>query len=186
MPMNQLSPFDAPVPGESLVTSPEQKFPFEKPPTHVDPQEAMEELFLRITDEEVLDDLLDLMRKEMPVEDIAQVILFEGFRTGAFNPDLMLLLIEPTIYILLAMANYAEIDAVLYPEEDFDDDPETNGARSLSTINQLLEGKRMSASAVEMSEDTIQVGQNVVERPEGISQSILDQIRSKVSGGGNQ
>lgn len=186
--MPQLDPFDAPVPGESLTTSPEQRYPFEKPPEIVDEQEAIEEIFLRITEEDVLDDILDLIRQDLPVEDIAQVILFEGFRTGQYTPDLFLMLIEPTIYILLALAEYAGIEATLYPEGDFDEDPEEGGMRSLTSINQLLERKKMGEgegtgeTPVLGEGDSITVGDRVIERPESITPSMLETIQSKLGG----
>lgn len=185
--MTPLDPFDAPQPGESLTSNPEQKYPFEKPPQLNEESEAIEEMYLRITEEETLDQLLDLMREGMPVEEIAQVILFEGFRSGAYNPDLMLMLIEPTIYILLAMADYAEVPAVLYPEDDFDIDPAEGGMKSITSINQLLERKRMGESAegetpAIQQDDSISVGEQTFERPEAITPSMLDTIRSKVGG----
>ena len=60
----------------------------------------------------------------MPIDEIAQVVLYRGYTQGHYNPDLMLMMIEPTIYLLIAIADYAEIkDYVLYEGED--DDPDT-------------------------------------------------------------
>ena len=47
---------------------------------------------------------------------------------GLYNPDLMLLLIEPTLYLLIAIADYGDIrDYVLYSEEVDDPDTEISG-----------------------------------------------------------
>lgn len=116
--MGGLDPLSGPTPGESLTADPETKAPFETAPEHVGVDQAMEDLFMRVTEEEALDQLLNLMRSETPLENIAQVLLFAGFREGKFNPDLMLMMIEPTIYILVWLAEYAGIDPVLYPEDD--------------------------------------------------------------------
>lgn len=185
--MEMLDPFDAPQPGESLTSSPDKRYPFEQPPKMVDEQEAVEELFLRLTDEEVLDDILDVMIQGMPVEDITQVILFEGFRTGFYTPDLYLLLIEPCIYMLLALAEHAGIQPILYPEDDMDSDPEEGGVRALSNINTLLERKKLGDTegsletvSVKQSEDAIEAGGRRFERPESITPSMLDTIRSKM------
>ncbi len=118
--MGGLDPLSMPVPGESLTADPEQKFPFEQPPVHTDLNEAVEDIFFRMTEKENMDEILNFMRAEIPLEDIAQIHLFAGFREGAFTPDLMLTLIEPTIYILIWMADYAGIDPVLAPEDEFD------------------------------------------------------------------
>jgi hypothetical protein len=46
---------------------------------------------------------------------MAQVILYKGYTEGLWNPDLMLSLIEPTIYLLINIADYADIkDYTLY------------------------------------------------------------------------
>ena len=52
------------------------------------------------------------------VIDIASVTLYEGFRQGKWNPDLMLLLMEPTMYMVMALAEKAEINFVLDSEDD--------------------------------------------------------------------
>ena len=41
---------------------------------------------------------------------VAQVILYRGMTEGLFNPDLMLLLIEPTMYLLIAIAEEYDIE----------------------------------------------------------------------------
>lgn len=132
--MGGLDPLSTPVPGESLTTNLDQKFPFEQPPVHTDVNEAVEDIFFRLTEEENMDEILNFMRAEIPLEDIAQIYLFSGFREGAFTPDLMLTLIEPTIYILIWMADYAGIEPVLAPEDEFDFGDEEGEVTSLEEL----------------------------------------------------
>ena len=40
--------------------------------------------------------------------------------SGLFNPDLMLLLIEPTMYLLIAIAEENDIEPVVYEGQDED------------------------------------------------------------------
>jgi hypothetical protein len=61
--------------------------------------------------------LLSLIKK-IGVIDIASMILYEGFRQGKWNPDLMLLLMEPTMYMVMALGEKAEINFVLDSEDD--------------------------------------------------------------------
>ena len=56
----------------------------------------------------------------MPVDEIAQVILYKGMTSGAFNMDLMLMLVEPTMYLLIAIAEEYEIEPVIYEGQDDD------------------------------------------------------------------
>ena len=62
---------------------------------------------------------MDLVRNGMPIGDIAQVLLTDGFQKGMWNPDLLMLLVEPTMYMIIAFAEKAGIqDYVTYEGED--------------------------------------------------------------------
>jgi hypothetical protein len=116
--------FDTPIPGESLTSSPDTAKSWERPSQYVNEDKAMEALYLLLTAKDKLPDLIKLMDSGTPLDEIAQVILYQGYTAGQYNPDLMLTMIEPTLYLLIAIADYAEIrDYVLYEGEE--DDPET-------------------------------------------------------------
>lgn len=112
----------APIPGQSLTQSPESRLPFEKPPAFSDLQDFIDETFLRFTDEDALPDLLDSLRMGLPVEHVAEKYLEKTFQDGDITPDMLLLSIEPIIYMLIALATYADIDPVLYPEDPMIDE----------------------------------------------------------------
>lgn len=112
----------APIPGQSLTQSPDSRLPYETKPKFSDIQEFIDETFLRFTDEEALPDLLDSLRMGLPVEHVAEKYLEKTFRDGDITPDMVLLSIEPIIYMLIALATYAEIDPVLYPEDPMIDE----------------------------------------------------------------
>ena len=116
--------FNTPIPGEGLTSSPDNAKAWERPPQYVDEDKAMEALYLLLTDQEKLPELIKLMDSGVSLEEITQVILYQGYTAGQYNPDLMLTMIEPTLYLLIAIADYAEIkDYVLYVGEE--DDPDT-------------------------------------------------------------
>ena len=120
-----VNPFNAPIPGESLTASPENPKAWERPPEYTDEDEAMKALYLLLTERTKLKSLIDIINDGIPLDEIAQVILYKGYTEGKYNPDLMLLLIEPTLYLLIAIADYADIkDYVLYEGEDNDPDTE--------------------------------------------------------------
>jgi hypothetical protein len=156
-------PFDAPIPGESLTSSPDAPQSYEKASRFSSEQEAVEEIFLQITEEDRLDEVLDLMRAEVPLEDIAQTILFQGFRQGHWNPDMMLMLIEPTIYVLAFIANYGGVKAVIVPEEDtgVDEDDE-----EMSALLTKLSGQG------ELPEE-VTVGSTTLQRPSSVPDTLL-------------
>ena len=99
-----VNPFNNPTPGESLTRDPEQKFPWEQPPQFTDVEPVIKELFITITEKEKLLDLLHLLRKGTPVDELTQVILYKGMTQGLYNTDLMMLLIEPIMYLIIAIA----------------------------------------------------------------------------------
>lgn len=115
----------AEIPGQSLTQNPESRLPYETPPKFNDIQDFIDETFLRFTDEDALPDLLDSLRMGLPVEHVAEKYLDKAFRDGEITPDLLLLCIEPVIYMLISLATYAEIEPVLYPEDPMVDDEAT-------------------------------------------------------------
>lgn len=111
-----------PIPGQSLTQDPESKMAFENPPQFTDLQEFVDEVFMRLSDPEKLEKLYDVMESGIPLEHIAQKLLMKSFREGEITPDMLLLAIEPTIYILISLATYGSVDVTLYPEEDMLDE----------------------------------------------------------------
>ena len=120
-----VNPFNAPVPGESLTVSPDSKHAWESPPEYTNDEDALEALYFELTEIDTLRKLINIINDGIPLDEIAQVLLYKGYSEGKYNPDLMLTMIEPTIYLLIAIADYADIkDYVLYDGEDEDPDTE--------------------------------------------------------------
>ena len=118
-----VNPFNAPIPGESLTASPENAKAWERPPEYTDQDEAMMAVYMVLTEQDTLKQLIGIISEGVPLDEIAQVLLYKGYTEGKYTPDMMLMLAEPTIYLLIAIADYAEIkDYVLYNEEDEDSD----------------------------------------------------------------
>ncbi len=58
----------------------------------------------------------------VPILDLVMQITYVGFRDGRWNPDLMMMLIEPLIYVLMALAEKADIEYRIDDEDDDEDD----------------------------------------------------------------
>ena len=126
-----------PIPGSSLTNSPDTPYPWEQPSQYTELQPAIDALFLELTEPDAYYSIMDLVRNNVPVSDIAQVILTDGFQKGLWNPDLMLLLVEPTMYMIIAFAEKTGIqDYVTYEGEE--DDPSDEEVQ-LSGIEQAIE-----------------------------------------------
>ena len=120
-----VNPFNAPIPGESLTASPETPRAWERPPEYTDQDEAMMAVYMVLTEQDTLRQLIGIISEGVPLDEIAQVLLYKGYTEGKYTPDMMLMLAEPTIYLLIAIADYAGIkDYVLYQGEDEDPDTE--------------------------------------------------------------
>lgn len=113
-----------PIPGQSLTNDPDNPAPYEKPPQFTSVHAASEFIFEKLIDEEVYPQMMGLLADDVPIMDIVRTTLFAGFTEGKWNPDLMLMLVEPVAYMLLALAERAEIDPVIYRGEDEDEDEE--------------------------------------------------------------
>ena len=102
-----------PIPGQSLTNDPEQPNTWEKPPQFTVPREAMHYLLERLLDPAVAENTLVSLINGVGVIDIASIMLYTGFIEGKWSPDLMLLLAEPTMYMIMALAEKAEVDYIL-------------------------------------------------------------------------
>lgn len=122
---------DRPVPGQSLTNDPKNPQPFERKPEFTSIHSASEYMFGTIIDEDNYVPLMQAVAGGEPLSELAQVLLFQGFQDGKWNPDLMLLLIEPTIYMFLALAEKIDVDPVIYRDEDLDEmeDEEASGTK---------------------------------------------------------
>jgi|TARA_R100000482_G_C5132163_1_gene152767 hypothetical protein len=126
--LQRLAQADRPIPGQSLTNDPENPLPFEKTVVHTELVTAIDDLIVRLCDPDIFHPVVNAMRDGLPVSEMAEQILFEGFAQGQFNPDLMLLLVEPTMYILIALADMVDVEPNIVPEDDADSAEEQSNA----------------------------------------------------------
>ena len=119
-----MRPFDGPIPGQSLTNSPESQAAHEGPPEYTNVREATQAIFMSLLEEEMLMEVSRMMANGTPIADITKMLLVSGLSQGKFNPDLMLLLVEPVMYMLLAIAEKVGIRPVL--DRPGEAEPESN------------------------------------------------------------
>jgi len=172
-----------PMPGQSLTNDPENPLPFEQPPRFVDKSDALEFLFASFVEERKYIALMSALKRGISIMDLTKVLLTSGFQDGMWNYDLMLILIEPTAYMIMALAERADIDfVVIDPEEDDEaDDEEKYGAplpdeerysldagRKTKDLNRRI-GETMSANTIpsDITEriENIEVPESLMARP---------------------
>jgi hypothetical protein len=133
-----LSTNGRPIPGESLTNSPDTPYPWEQATQFTELEPAIDALFIELTEPEAYHSIINLVDNKVPLGDIAQIVLTDGFQKGMWNPDLLMLLIEPTMYMIMALAEKAGImDAIVYQGEDEEEEDEDN--EQLSSIEKAID-----------------------------------------------
>ena len=161
--------FEGPVPGQALTNAPDQAYPWEQPPEMTSVKEAREKIFLDLLEPQRLKGVQDLMLNDISVNAIAEVVLTEGFRKGKFNPDMMLNLLEPTMYMLMAIAEKSGIQPIVDSDDQgFEEEDEETVQNAVNERNQSVrEGQRFRDVKVKTIQPTA-VGQDIQDRLEKI------------------
>ena len=167
-----------PIPGQSLTDNPEQSYPWESPPEFTDFRQAFNYVAEELLEEDIYVPLMVAMGQGVPIADITLQLLQRGFQEGKWNPDLFMMLLEPTMYLLLALAEKAGIEPRLYGDEEEDLEPEEeneNLALQAKNLEELTKEKVgdmpkapegvLPAEIVEEIE-TLEVPESLLARPE--------------------
>jgi hypothetical protein len=128
-----------PIPGQSLTDNPDQSYPWESPPEFTDFKQAFNYLAEELLEEDIYVPLMVAMGKGVPIADITLQLLQRGFQEGKWNPDMFMMLIEPTMYLLMALAEKSGIEPRLYGDEEEDLDPEDEDDIAKMKANNLAE-----------------------------------------------
>ena len=144
-----LGQMQRPIPGQSLTNSPDTPYPWEQPTEFTEIQPAIESMFINLTEDDAYEALVDIIDADNTIAEAAQIILFAGFEEGLWNPDLMTLLIEPTMYLIMALVERA--GRVEYKiDRDPDELDEEDKAEQITAMEKLL-----SQAAVQAEEDKV-------------------------------
>jgi hypothetical protein len=168
------------IPGQSLTNSPEQPYNWERPAEYSNPREAMLYVFETLTVPETTENILLSLNNGVGIIDIASITLYSGFLEGKWNPDLMTLLMEPTMYMLMALAEKADIP---YSLEAGDDEApvEMSPDEQLSTIEKGISDldKMKQVAAGRVNEQSVpQEVRKVIEETE-LSPSLLERVKEQ-------
>ena len=145
--IDHLGKMEGLIPGQSLTNNPDEPAPWERPPTYTTMNEAMHSLFDMLTEEEMYIDVVSAIGQGMPIINLTEVILTDGFQKGAWNPDLMIQLIEPTMYMLMSMAEKAGVKYKI----DEEDDPDMEEATPEENLNIMRNLTKLSEERIKGS-----------------------------------
>ena len=169
-----------PIPGQSLVKSPERPYKWEQPPEYTNPREAMLYVFETLTVPETTANTLLSISNGVGVVDIASIVLYSGFLEGKWGQDLMLILMEPTMYMIMALAEKADIPYSLEAGDDespVEMSPEKQLETIESGISELDKMRQVAAQRVSPMSVPKEV-REVIEETE-LSPSLLQRVEEE-------
>tara|TARA_R100000655_G_scaffold55800_1_gene93902 strand:+ start:927 stop:1511 length:585 start_codon:yes stop_codon:yes gene_type:complete len=129
-----------PIPGQSLTSNPDEPRPFEGPPDFTNFKEALDYIASELLLEENYMPMMAAIADGVPITDLAMQIGYVGFREGKFNPDLMMMLMEPIMYLLMALAEKAGIEYRIDDEDD-DEDEDTMFQEQTNNLKNTIKEK---------------------------------------------
>lgn len=136
--------FDAPIPGQSLTTEP-KNYPWERPPEMSDVDEVISFYMKSMSSPKVIDNLLDMLELDTPVDAIVEAFTTSNVMKGMHNMDIKLL-VSPVLHEYIAtIGKAAGIDV----KSNFDEKDTSEVENEQATI-QLI-NKRINE--IEISED---------------------------------
>ena len=110
-----------PIPGQSLTSSPEQRRPFEQAPEFVNFKEALDYTVGELLIEENFTNIVVGIGQGVSISDVALQIAYSGFREGKWNPDLMMMLLEPLMFVLMSLCEKSGIEYRLSDDSEIEE-----------------------------------------------------------------
>ena len=142
------------IPGQSLTANPDEPRPFEQPPEFTDFREAFNYLAEELLEPEIYEGLVTGIGQGVPITDVTLQILQVGFQEGKWNPDLLMMLIEPTMYLLMALCEKAGVEYRIDADDEDDLSPEDE--------DDILEEKAKNIASLAKSRDMSKIPAGVL------------------------
>jgi hypothetical protein len=156
---------NGPIPGQSLTTEP-KNFPWERPPEIVDPEEAIQMHIVRLSDPEMLGDVLDILEfEEIDIQTLVVGMMRGAVANGIHSIDVGMMVAPVVHEFIKQAAKAAGIDA-----EDGFEDKEAKKEKEQYRINSRARKmlKEMGAKPKEVVKE-IEMEESSEEEEEGIS-----------------
>lgn len=159
-----------PIPGQSLTANPDEPRPFEGQPDFTNFKEALDYTVGELLEEEAYMSIVGAIGDGVPIIDLVMQITYVGFREGKWNPDLMMMLVEPLIYTLMALAEKADIEYRIDDEDEDDEPAESILEEKAKNIADLAKAKLEKAGSIPSGTVPTEIIQQIeaAEVPEGL------------------
>jgi len=159
------------IPGQSLVNNPQTPYTWEKPAKYSNPREALVNINDELLKKETLESVVFSLADGVSVEDITSSILFAKFYKGDINPDTLLTLIQPTMYLIMAIGAESGVNFNIEANDVNELDPEEEQER-------IQEFQRLTSSSSKNIKDS-QESKNVNTQKGVVPESLLAKVKEK-------
>lgn len=135
--------FDAPIPGESL-TQPPGKFPWERPPEIVDPEEALQMHLTRLTEPEVAKAMVDMLEMDIDVKTLVSGLMRSAAAEGIHTIDVGMIIAPAVHKYIVDMADDLGIDydeGLVDKKQEAKEQEAIVRAKALHRVKKLRDGK---------------------------------------------
>jgi len=146
------------IPGQSLVNNPQTPYNWEKPAKFANPKEALQNLSNELLQKEALESIVFSLAEGVSVEDLTSSILFAKFYKGDINPDTLLTLIQPTMYLVMAIGDEGGVNFNIEANDVNEIDPEDEQEKIQEFQSLVARGSKDVKSSNKTEELNIQKG----------------------------
>ena len=155
------------IPGQALTNSPEQPYPWEQPAEFANPREAIDSVLAKLLQPEATKEIINALSEGASVGDLAMSITYSQFVEGKINPDSMMLMVEPLMYLIMGIGEEANIKYNI-DNNDIDEGDEEEIKSKLQEFNNIFEQIKSGAMSKEIEPEK---SETVVEK------SLLDKVK---------
>jgi len=155
------SMFDAPIPGESLVIELGSR-PWQQAPEMATVDEAIEYYMERLSTDEFMNQLMDVLELEVPITSIVNTMQLNSVMEGVHSVDVGVLVSPLLVEMIMYMADMAKVDYVSGLEK-----PDTSDKLAPTKIAKMMNKFKEEVEDVDMQEES-SVETQETEEPKGL------------------
>jgi|TARA_R100000908_G_scaffold59096_1_gene35437 hypothetical protein len=156
-----------PIPGQSLTNSPDTPYPWEGASRFTNFKEALDYVVGELIIEENYLSIISGIGQGVPVSDVVMQVLYAGFKEGQWNPDLMMMLLEPLMYVVIALCERAGVEYSLYSGDEDEDETELeeDAKNKFEQMQNLTKSKMPTKESISKTSVPAEILQKIEELP---------------------
>lgn len=142
----------APVPGMSLTTEPGNR-PWEQPPMYVKTSDVVNYYSEKLSDGEMMSDIMDVVKQNVPIYDIAQSFMKIGVMKGVHSVDVGFLVAPVVVEMIKSVAEINDIGYILTSKDKKEMQPIDKKIASEAIKEVVAASKNIPQEEGEMTEE---------------------------------